>query len=214
MTGSSVRAIPISNSRPATSGDRAAIFTDDGLSIPRAVQVEVEGDLRRLLEGLFDGRHGYRAVRPEERLAAVDHQERGELQVVAVLHAVVIALAAGVRSVRIGVGPGLIEIVDMEVEWHDPVAANAQLEKLAEEVRSGWAGTAPLRGVELHEHSLRLVHRIFPCGRRDRTEDRQREENGDRLQRTVLHESRLDRVVRPGIGKPETPSGAGLAKSL
>ena len=61
------------------------------------------------------------AVRPEERMAAVDHQERGKLQVVAVLHAVVIALAAGVRSVRIGVGPGLVEIVDMEVEWHDPV---------------------------------------------------------------------------------------------
>ena len=40
------------------------------------------------------------------------------------LHAVVIALATGVRSVRIGVGPRFVEIVYMEVERHDPVAAN------------------------------------------------------------------------------------------
>ena len=64
------------------------------------------------------------------------------------LHAVVIALAAGVRSVRIGVGPRLVEIVYMEVERHDPVGAIAQLEKLAKEVRSWGAGIASLRGVD------------------------------------------------------------------
>ena len=137
------------------------------------------------------------AVRSEEWMAAVDHHQRGKLQVVAALHAVVIALAAGVRRVRIGVGPRLVEIVDMEVEWHDPVGAIAQLEKLAKEVRSGRAGIASLRGVELDEHFFRRVHRLFSGPRPGRTKHRQGEEKCECLQRTVSHESHLHRIARP-----------------
>ena len=96
--------------------------------IPVPSKSRSKGDLRRVLEGLFNGRHGY-AYGPDPRSGRRPStiRERGKLRVVvAALHSAVIALAAGVRSVRIGVGPRLVEIVDMEVEWHDPLGAIAQ----------------------------------------------------------------------------------------